>query len=128
MRMMNASIVPPSRWLKPLHRQWYLCWCIVNWLVARQSGWRCALKGGRIYLAIWWCLPSTSRPATNAIANMTQFALSRFGIPGKPTRWRVLRARHLLWVTLWAKYFIQVPYSVGLLVCYAKRIVRLRIR
>lgn len=63
----DTSIVPPSRWQKPLHRQWYCSskvHCVTGWF-AWQSGWRCALKGRRnlsLSGGVCWHL---SRPATS---------------------------------------------------------------
>lgn len=57
----------PSRWLKPLHRQWYCSskvHCVTGWF-AWLSGWRCALKGRRnlsLSGGVCWHL---SRPATS---------------------------------------------------------------
>lgn len=65
-RSIPASFTP-SRWLKPLHRQWYCSskvHCVTGWFVW-LSGWRCALKGRRnlsLSGGVCWHL---SRPATS---------------------------------------------------------------
>ena len=68
-RSIPASFTP-SRWLKPLHRQWYCSskvHCVTGWF-AWQSGWRCALKGRRnlsLSGGVCWHL---SRPATSTLS------------------------------------------------------------